>query len=125
MPKSRARHAVACDTPRPRFAPRRCGLPGALSVIKTVEKIIPKSSGGTMEQQLGQLAGQTAAVTPKSAGASGSAAPAGSGWAPATQHSSSSVEAALGEFQRHAAELDPDAFKVAYESLLTTIQHDL
>ena len=35
------------------------------------------------------------------------------------------VEAALNEFQRHAAELTPDAFKTAYESLLTTIQHDL
>ena len=35
------------------------------------------------------------------------------------------VEAALGEFQQHAAELEPEAFKRAYESLLTTIQHDL
>lgn len=73
--------------------------PGALSMIKTVEKIIPKSSGGTMEQQLGQLAGQTAAVAPgsavprRSAGSSGSAASAGAGWAPAAQHSSSGVEA--------------------------------
>ena len=35
------------------------------------------------------------------------------------------VEAALSEFQQHAAGLEPDAFKTAYESLLTTIQHDL
>ena len=36
------------------------------------------------------------------------------------------VEAALGEkFQQHAAELEPGAFAAAYESLLTTIQHDL
>ncbi len=35
------------------------------------------------------------------------------------------VEAALNEFQQHAAELAPEAFKAAYESLLTTIQHDL
>ncbi|MCK1709469.1 MULTISPECIES: hypothetical protein [unclassified Bradyrhizobium] len=73
--------------------------PGALSMIKTVEKIIPKSSGGTMEQQLGQLAGQTAAVAPssavapRSAASSGSAVSAGTGWAPAAQHSSSAVEA--------------------------------
>jgi hypothetical protein len=72
--------------------------PGALSMIKTVEKIIPKSSGGTMEQQLGQLAGQTAAIAPgsavpqRSAGLSGSAALAGAG-RPAAQHSSSGVEA--------------------------------
>lgn len=70
--------------------------PGALSVIKTVEKIIPKSNGGTMEQQLGQLAGQTAAVAPGSAVAAGSAVLSGStgaGSAPAGQHSSSRVEA--------------------------------
>jgi hypothetical protein len=84
--------------------------PGALSVIKTVEKIIPKSSGGTMEQQLGQLAGQTAAVAPKSAGSSGSTAPAGSGWAPATQHSSSSVEAALGDEQTWRVDQPPGAW---------------
>ncbi|WP_354254185.1 hypothetical protein [Bradyrhizobium sp. F1.13.3] len=72
--------------------------PGALSMIKTVEKIIPKSNGGTMEQQLGQLAGQTAAVAPglaapqRSAGSSGSAAFAGAGRAPVAQHSSSGVE---------------------------------
>jgi hypothetical protein len=35
------------------------------------------------------------------------------------------VEAALREFTAHASELDPDAFKRAYESLLTAIQHDL
>jgi hypothetical protein len=35
------------------------------------------------------------------------------------------VEAALTEFQQHAAELSPDAFKTAYGSLLTSIQHDL
>lgn len=35
------------------------------------------------------------------------------------------VETALNEFQQHAAELEPEAFKTAYESLLTTIQHDL
>ncbi|MCK1314372.1 hypothetical protein [Bradyrhizobium sp. 23] len=73
--------------------------PGALSMIKTIEKVIPKSSGGTMEQQLGQLAGQTAAVAPgsavprRSAGSSGSPASAGAGWAPAAQHSGSGVEA--------------------------------
>ena len=68
--------------------------PGALSMIKTVEKIIPKSSGGTMEQQLGQLAGQTAAVAPGSTVARRSAgSSAGAGWAPAAQHSSSGVEA--------------------------------
>lgn len=77
--------------------------PGALSMIKTVEKIIPKSSGGTMEQQLGQLAGQTAAVAPssavapRSAASSGSAVSAGTGWAPAAQHSSSGVEAPQGD----------------------------
>jgi hypothetical protein len=35
------------------------------------------------------------------------------------------VEAALNGFQQHAAELEPEAFATAYESLLTTIQHDL
>ncbi len=35
------------------------------------------------------------------------------------------VEAALTEFRHHAADLEPDAFQAAYESLLTTIQHDL
>ena len=35
------------------------------------------------------------------------------------------VEAAVTEFRQHAAELEPDAFKTAYESLLTAIQHDL
>jgi hypothetical protein len=35
------------------------------------------------------------------------------------------VEAALSEFERHASELEPAAFQAAYESLLTTIQHDL
>ncbi len=84
--------------------------PGALSVITTVEKIIPKSSGGTMEQQLGQLAGQTAAVAPKSAGSSGSAASAGSGWAPATQHSSSSVVAPSGDEQTWPIDQPPAAW---------------
>lgn len=70
--------------------------PGALSMIKTVEKVIPKSSGGTMEQQLGQLAGQTAAYAPGSAIAPGSAVSSGSagaGWTPAEQHPGSRVEA--------------------------------
>jgi hypothetical protein len=35
------------------------------------------------------------------------------------------VEAALSEFREHAADFEPDAFKVAYESMLTDIQHDL
>jgi hypothetical protein len=35
------------------------------------------------------------------------------------------VEAALDEFRAHARELEPEAFQRAYESLLTTIQHDL
>lgn len=84
--------------------------PGALSVITTVENIIPKSSGGTMEQQLGQLAGQTAAVAPKSAGSSGSTASAGSGWAPATQHSGSSVVAPLGDEQTWPIDQPPAAW---------------
>jgi hypothetical protein len=77
--------------------------PGALSMIKTVEKMIPKSSsgtGGTMEQQLGELAGQTAAVAPGSAVAprsAGASALAGAGWAPAEQHSGSGVKAAQGD----------------------------
>ncbi|TYO62955.1 hypothetical protein FXV83_30060 [Bradyrhizobium hipponense] len=74
--------------------------PGALLMIKTVEKIIPKSGGGTMEQQLGQLAGQTAAVAPGSAAAprsAGSLASAGAGWTPAAQHSRSGAEASQGD----------------------------
>lgn len=70
--------------------------PGALSVIKTVEKVIPKSSGGTMEQQLGELAGQTAAVAPGSAVAQRPAASSGAtgtGSGPAELSSSSRVEA--------------------------------
>jgi hypothetical protein len=39
--------------------------PGALIVAKMVETVIPRSGGGTMEQQLGQLAAQTAAVAPE------------------------------------------------------------
>ncbi|MDQ6606506.1 MAG: hypothetical protein M3Z06_08175 [Actinomycetota bacterium] len=35
------------------------------------------------------------------------------------------IEAVLAEFRRHSAELQPDAFKAAYESFLTNIQHDL
>jgi hypothetical protein len=35
------------------------------------------------------------------------------------------VETALDAFLKHSAELEPEAFRVAYESLLTTIQHDL
>ncbi len=41
---------------------RRRHRPASLSVVKAVGKLVPKSSGGTMEQQLGQLAGQTAAA---------------------------------------------------------------
>ncbi|PDT88886.1 hypothetical protein CO669_17270 [Bradyrhizobium sp. Y36] len=40
--------------------------PGAFVVAKTVGRVIPRSGGGTMEQQLGQLAAQTAAVAPES-----------------------------------------------------------
>lgn len=40
--------------------------PGALIVAKTIGTAIPGSGGGTMEQQLGQLAAQTAAVAPES-----------------------------------------------------------
>ena len=35
------------------------------------------------------------------------------------------VERALEAFRAHTAELEPAAFRTAYESLLTTIQHDL
>jgi hypothetical protein len=35
------------------------------------------------------------------------------------------VETALTEFQQRATKLTPEAFKTAYESLLTSIQHDL
>jgi hypothetical protein len=69
---------------------------GARSTIEAVERLIPKTSGGTMEQQLGQLAGQTAAVAPGSAVTSGSvvtSGSAGAGSAPAQQHSGSRVEA--------------------------------
>jgi hypothetical protein len=47
--------------------------PGALAVAKAVGKVIPQSSGGTMEQQLGQLAAQTTAVAPAAGGLSGPA----------------------------------------------------
>ncbi|WP_298240543.1 hypothetical protein [uncultured Bradyrhizobium sp.] len=50
--------------------------PGALAVAKMVGKTIPRSGGGTMEQQLGQLAAQTAAVAPQ---AELSLSPAGTG----------------------------------------------
>lgn len=40
--------------------------PGALVVAKTVGRVLPQSGGGTMEQQLGQLAAQTGAVAPES-----------------------------------------------------------
>lgn len=39
--------------------------PGALAVAKTLSGVIPRSGGGTMEQQLGQLAAQTTAVAPE------------------------------------------------------------
>ncbi|MCK1735428.1 hypothetical protein IVA79_15935 [Bradyrhizobium sp. 138] len=65
--------------------------PGALAVAKAVGKVIPQSSGGTMEQQLGQLAAQTAAVAPGSVSSSG---PAGPGPALTGQPSGSQVRAA-------------------------------
>lgn len=65
--------------------------PGALAVAKVVGKVIPQSSGGTMEQQLGQLAAQTAAVAPGSGPSSG---PVGTGPAPAGRPSGSEVKAA-------------------------------
>jgi len=67
--------------------------PGALAVAKVVGKVVPHSSGGTMEQQLGQLAAQTAAVAPGSGPASG---PVGTGPAPtpAGRPSGSQVKAA-------------------------------
>ncbi|MGY3036836.1 hypothetical protein ACVIIV_006006 [Bradyrhizobium sp. USDA 4354] len=48
--------------------------PGTLAAAKAIGKIIPQSSGGTMEQQLGQLAAQTAAVAPGSGQSSSPAA---------------------------------------------------
>ena len=39
--------------------------------------------------------------------------------------SAAKVAAALDEFRARAAGLDPDAFKAAYEDMLTSIQHDL
>ncbi|NUR14367.1 MAG: hypothetical protein HOQ20_21370 [Bradyrhizobium sp.] len=65
--------------------------PGTLAVVKAVGKIIPQSSGGTMEQQLGQLAAQTAAVAPESRRSSGRV---GTGPAPAGQPSGSETQAA-------------------------------
>jgi len=67
--------------------------PGTLAVAKAVSKMIPQSSGGTMEQQLGQLAAQTTAVAPGLGSASG---PAGTGQAPspAGRPSGSEVKAA-------------------------------
>jgi hypothetical protein len=47
--------------------------PGALAAAKVIGKVIPQSSGGTMEQQLGQLAAQTTAVAPAAGGSSGPA----------------------------------------------------
>ena len=44
--------------------------PGALAVAKAVGKVIPQSTGGTMEQQLGQLAARTTAVAPAAGGSS-------------------------------------------------------
>ena len=61
------------------------------AVVKAVGKIIPQSSGGTMEQQLGQLAAQTAAVAPESRRSSGRV---GTGPAPAGQPSGSETQAA-------------------------------
>lgn len=74
--------------------------PGALSVIKTVEKVVPKTGGGTMEQQLGELAGQTAAVAPGSAATPRSAVSSGAAGTksgPAEQRSSSHAEATRGD----------------------------
>jgi hypothetical protein len=68
--------------------------PGTLAMAETIRKIIPQSSGGTMEQQLGQLAAQTAAVAPRSRHSS---APAATGPArigqPAERPSGSDVKA--------------------------------
>ncbi|TFV76524.1 hypothetical protein E4K64_13215 [Bradyrhizobium frederickii] len=68
--------------------------PGALAVAKAVGKVIPPSSGGTMEQQLGQLAARTAAVAPGAAGSPGPVrtGPAGTGPAPAGQPSVSQMK---------------------------------
>lgn len=57
--------------------------PGALAVAKAVGKVIPQSSGGTMEQQLGQLAARTAAVAPAVAGSPGPARTGLAGTGPA------------------------------------------
>lgn len=65
--------------------------PGALAVAKAVGKVFPQSSGGTMEQQLGQLAARTAAVAPASGRSSG---PAGTIPAPAGKPAGSEVKAA-------------------------------
>lgn len=64
--------------------------PGTLAVAKAVSKIIPQSSGGTMEQQLGQLAAQTTAVAPGSGPSSG---PLGTGQAPTLAGQPSGAEA--------------------------------
>ncbi|MCK1360850.1 hypothetical protein [Bradyrhizobium sp. 199] len=81
--------------------------PGALAVAKVVGKVIPQSSGGTMEQQLGQLAAQTAAVAPGFASSSG---PVGTGLAPAGQPSVSKVKAAPDSELTWQAERPPSAW---------------
>lgn len=86
---------------------------GPLSVVKAVGKLVPKSSGGTMEQQLGQLAGQTAAAVPGSAVAAGStfsSGLSGAGSAPAEQHSSARAETTRGDELTWRADQPPAAW---------------
>ncbi|WP_441235328.1 hypothetical protein [Bradyrhizobium sp. 930_D9_N1_4] len=88
--------------------------PGAMAAIQTVGKMIPPSGGGTMEQQLGQLATQTGQMAAQTAivapGSGRLPGPASAGPAPAGQPSGPEAKAAPDNELTWRADQPPSAW---------------